>query len=74
MDHQPLPPKNYSPSRSNGHEGNAAKPRSRRPGAAIVNDRQFRIAALAVIGVLIALYLIFRFPDFGAIIAQHNQF
>jgi hypothetical protein len=32
------------------------------------------VLAFSLIGLLIALNLMFRFPDYGAIIAQYNQF
>jgi len=32
------------------------------------------VVALCVIGFLLTLYCILRFPDFGAVIAQYNQF
>jgi hypothetical protein len=32
------------------------------------------VVAFSLIGLLVALNLMFRFPDFGALIAQYNQF
>jgi hypothetical protein len=32
------------------------------------------VLAFSLIGLLITLNLIFRFPEFGAVIAQYNQF
>lgn len=32
------------------------------------------VVAFSLIGLLIALNLMFRFPEYGAIIAQYNQF
>ncbi|MGB6965382.1 MAG: hypothetical protein WBD90_13055 [Xanthobacteraceae bacterium] len=32
------------------------------------------VAAFCLIGLLLTLNLIFRFPDMGAVIAQYNQF
>ena len=32
------------------------------------------VVAFSLIGLLLALNLMFRFPDFGAVIAQYNQF
>jgi hypothetical protein len=32
------------------------------------------VVAFSLIGVLLALNLMFRFPDLGALIAQYNQF
>jgi hypothetical protein len=37
------------------------------------NDFQL-VVAFSLIGLLVALNLMFRFPDYGAIIAQYNQF
>ncbi len=42
--------------------------------AAIVNSEFLTIVALCLIGLLVALNLIFHFPDFGAVIAEYNQF
>ncbi len=43
--------------------------------ARIITDPGFlTVVALSLIGLLIALNLIFRFPDFGAVIAEYNQF
>jgi hypothetical protein len=32
------------------------------------------VVAFSLIGLLLALNLMFRFPDFGAVITQYNQF
>jgi hypothetical protein len=32
------------------------------------------VVVFSLIGLLLALNLMFRFPDFGAVIAQYNQF
>jgi hypothetical protein len=41
----------------------------------VVTDPELlTVASLCLIGLLIALNLILRFPDFGAIIQQYNQF
>ncbi len=38
-------------------------------------DSDFQLVlAFSVIGLLVALNLMFRFPEYGAIIAQYNQF
>jgi hypothetical protein len=39
-----------------------------------ITNSSFLMVALFLIGLLIALNLIFRFPDFGAVIAEYNQF
>lgn len=42
---------------------------------AIVTDPELQtVAFFCAIGLLIALNLILRFPDFGAVIMQYNQF
>jgi hypothetical protein len=42
---------------------------------AAVTDPDLQIvAAFCLIGLLLTLNLIFRFPDMGAVIAQYNQF
>jgi hypothetical protein len=43
-------------------------------GAAIRNPDLQAVAAFSLFGLLVALNLILRFPDFGAVIAQYNQF
>jgi hypothetical protein len=41
----------------------------------LVNRGDFQLAlAFSLIGLLITLNLIFRFPELGAVIAQYNQF
>jgi len=40
----------------------------------IANPNLLAIAAISLIGLLLSLNLIFRFPDFGAVIEQFNQF
>ena len=42
---------------------------------AVLTDPDLQIvAAFCLIGLLLMLNLIFRFPDMGAVIAQYNQF
>jgi uncharacterized membrane protein YdfJ with MMPL/SSD domain len=41
---------------------------------AIANPDLHAVVAFCLIGFLIALNLILRFPDFGAVIEQYNQF
>jgi hypothetical protein len=43
-------------------------------GAAIRNPDLQAVVVFSLIGLLVALNLILRFPDFGAVIAQYNQF
>jgi hypothetical protein len=38
------------------------------------NSRLLTVIALCLIGLLVALNLIFLFPDFGTVIEQYNQF
>jgi hypothetical protein len=42
--------------------------------AAITNADLQMVVAFSLIGLLLALNFIFRFPDMGAVIAQYNQF
>jgi hypothetical protein len=42
--------------------------------AALAEPNLFTVAAFCAIGLLIALNLILRFPEFGAVIQQYNQF
>jgi hypothetical protein len=41
---------------------------------AIANPDLHAIVSFCLIGLLLAINLILRFPDFGAIIEQYNQF
>jgi hypothetical protein len=41
---------------------------------AIANPDLHAVVAFCLIGFLLALNLILRFPDFGAVIEQYNQF
>ena len=41
---------------------------------AIANPDLHAVVAFCLIGFLVALNLILRFPDFGAVIEQYNQF
>jgi hypothetical protein len=40
----------------------------------IIDSDLNAVVTLSLIGLLLALNLMFRFPDFGAVIAQYNQF
>jgi hypothetical protein len=42
--------------------------------AALANPELFAVVAFCLIGLLLALNLILRFPVFGAVIEQYNQF
>jgi hypothetical protein len=42
--------------------------------AGFANPELHTVAAFSVIGFLVALNLILRFPDMGAVIAQYNLF
>jgi hypothetical protein len=42
--------------------------------AALANPDLLAIVAFCLIGLLVALNLILRFPAFGAVIDQYNQF
>jgi hypothetical protein len=41
---------------------------------AVTNPGLQLTLALSLIGILLTLYIMFRFPDLGAVIAQANQF
>jgi hypothetical protein len=41
---------------------------------AVSNPDLQAVVALSLIGLLLTLNIMFRFPDFGAIVAQYNQF
>ena len=38
------------------------------------NSDLFAVVAFCLIGLLLSLNLVLRFPDFGAVIEQYNQF
>ena len=42
--------------------------------AVIANPNLLAVLGFCLIGLLLSLNLIFRFPDFGAVIEQFNQF
>jgi hypothetical protein len=48
--------------------------RWRRIFAAVTNPSLQAVLTLSLIGLLLTLYIMFRFPDLGALIAQYNQF
>jgi uncharacterized membrane protein YdfJ with MMPL/SSD domain len=61
--------------------GNPTNRQAEKPGTewsrlvtAIANPDLHAVVAFCLIGVLLALNLILRFPDFGAVIEQYNQF
>ncbi len=62
------------PAKSTGLVTGAAKIAWRRTVAAIASPDLLAIVAFCVIGFLLALNFILRFPDFGAVIQQYNQF
>jgi hypothetical protein len=42
---------------------------------AVVSNRDFIVVSIfATVAILFAVYLVFRFPDAGALIEQYNQF
>jgi hypothetical protein len=51
-----------------------ADERWRRIFTAVSNPDLQLALALSLIGLLLTLYIMFRFPDLGALIAQYNQF
>ncbi len=62
------------PAKSTGDLAGATKTAWRRAVAAIVTPELLTIVAFCLIGLLAALNIILRFPDFGAVIEQYNQF
>jgi hypothetical protein len=40
----------------------------------ITNPNLVTVVAFCAIGLLVTIYLILRFPDFGALIERYNQF
>jgi hypothetical protein len=54
-----------------GHEAQTLSKSSK---AASEKSDLFIVFAFSVIGLLVTLNLILRFPDFGAMIAQYNRF
>jgi hypothetical protein len=46
----------------------------RQAAAAIMTSDLIALVAFCLIGLLLALNLILRFPEFGAVIEQYNQF
>jgi hypothetical protein len=57
-----------------GHHGDASEGRWSRLVAAIAAPDLPKILAFSLTGLLIALGVVQRFPDFGAVMEQFNQF
>jgi hypothetical protein len=74
MVYPPIIPKIQLPTKSNGEDAKAAEGWWPRFVAAITNSHFLGAVALCLIAFLLALNLILRFPDFGAVIEQYNQF
>ena len=74
MSQSPVIRKLQTLEKSKGHDVNEAP--SRWPGLfAIFSDPDLPvIIALCLLGLLLTFSLILRFPDFGAVIEQYNQF
>jgi hypothetical protein len=62
------------PTKSTDRPGSMAKTTWHRAVAAIMTPDLCAVVAFCLIGILLALNLILRFPDFGAVIEQYNQF
>jgi hypothetical protein len=60
--------------KAKSHDVCAANERWSAVYAAITDPDLFAVVAFSAIGLLLAFNLILRFPDFGAVIAQYNQF
>jgi hypothetical protein len=74
MNHLPMPPKFQPLIKSDGRDVKGAEGQWPRFVAAITNSNVLAVVALCLAAFLIALNLILRFPDFGAVIEQYNQF
>jgi hypothetical protein len=62
------------PTKSTGRPASIATTAWRQTVAAIMTPDLLAVVAFCLIGLLLALNLILRFPDFGAVIEQYNQF
>jgi hypothetical protein len=62
------------PTKSTGRPAGIRKTAWRQMAAAIITPDLGAVVAFCLIGILLALNLILRFPDFGAVIEQYNQF
>jgi hypothetical protein len=62
------------PTKSTGRSAGIGKTAWREMAAATMTSDLGAVVAFCVIGLLLALNLILRFPDFGAVIEQYNQF
>jgi hypothetical protein len=62
------------PMKSTGRPAAIAKTAWRQTVAAIMTPDLRAVVVFCLIGLLLALNLILRFPDFGAVIEQYNQF
>jgi hypothetical protein len=62
------------PTKSMGRTASVAKTAWHRAVATIMTSDLSAVVAFCLIGFLLALNLILRFPDFGAVIEQYNQF
>ena len=62
------------PTKSTDRPASIAKTAWRRAVAAIMTPDLLAVVAFCLIGILLTLNLILRFPDFGAVIEQYNQF
>ena len=62
------------PPKSTGRPASFAKTAWHRAVAAIMTPDLSAVVAFCLIGFLLALNFILRFPDFGAVIEQYNQF
>jgi hypothetical protein len=71
-----LPEARHSPppTKSTGRPTSVAKTAWHRAVAAIMTPDLSAVIAFCLIGFLLALNLILRFPDFGTVIEQYNQF
>jgi hypothetical protein len=62
------------PTKSNGRDVKVAEGPRSRVVAEIAESDSLAVVPLCLIAFLLALNLTLRFPDFGAVIEQYNQF
>ncbi len=70
----PIIPLAQPPTKSNGRDVTVAEGPRSRVVAEIAKSDFLAVVALCLIAFLLALNLILRFPDFGAVIEQYYQF
>ena len=74
MSRPAIPQKNLSPTKSDRRDVRAPPKEGSSFVTASPSPNRVTIVAICFIVLLVALNLIFLFPDFGAVIEQYNQF